>query len=101
MRYYHDHYIDDPKHDLDWRASPLLAPSLAKLPPAFVLVAGYDPLRDEGVQYAQKMTEDGSRATLVSFERQIHGFVPMGRALEEANEAVAMCADALRRGLRV
>ncbi|MFM1988668.1 MAG: hypothetical protein RJA99_1625 [Pseudomonadota bacterium] len=100
MRYYHDHYIDDPKHDLDWRASPLLAESLAGLPPALVLVAGYDPLRDEGVQYAQRLTESGCRATLVSFERMIHGFVPMGRAIDEAREAVAMCADALRRGLQ-
>jgi acetyl esterase len=100
MRYYHDHYIDDPKHDLDWRASPLLAEDLSRLPPSLVLVAGYDPLRDEGVQYAQRLSESGSRATLVSFERQIHGFVPMGRALDEANEAVAMCADALRRALR-
>lgn len=99
MRWYHDHYIDDPKHDLDWRASPLLAPDLSRLPPALVLVAGYDPLRDEGVAYAQKLTEAGSRATLVSFERQIHGFVPMGRAIDEANEAVALCAQALRRGL--
>jgi acetyl esterase len=100
MRYYHDHYIDDPKHDLDWRASPLLAESLAGLPPALVLVAGYDPLRDEGVQYAQRLSESGSRATLVSFERMIHGFVPMGRAIDEANEAVSLCAEALRRGLR-
>jgi len=100
MRYYHDHYIDDPKHDLDWRASPLLAPDLSRLPPSLVLVAGYDPLRDEGVQYAQRLSESGSRATLVSFERQIHGFVTMGRVLDEANEAVAMCADALRRALR-
>ncbi|MEI7447303.1 MAG: alpha/beta hydrolase [Burkholderiales bacterium] len=100
MRYYHDHYIDDPKHDLDWRASPLLAPDLSKLPPALVLVAGYDPLRDEGVQYAQRLTESGVRASLVSFERMIHGFVPMGRAIDEANEAVSMCADALRRGLK-
>ena len=99
MRWYHDHYIDDPKHDLDWRASPLLAPDLSRLPPALVLVAGYDPLRDEGIAYAQKLTEAGSRATLVSFERQIHGFVPMGRAIDEANDAVALCAQALRRGL--
>jgi len=100
MRYYHDHYIDDPKHDLDWRASPLLAEDLSRLAPSLVLVAGYDPLRDEGVQYAQRLSESGSRATLVSFERQIHGFVTMGRVLDEANEAVAMCADALRRALR-
>jgi acetyl esterase len=100
IRYYHDHYIDDPKHDLDWRASPLLAADLSRLPPAFVLVAGYDPLRDEGIQYAQRLTESGVRTSLVSYERQIHGFVPMGRVLDEANDAVALCADALRRGLR-
>jgi acetyl esterase len=100
IRYYHDHYIDDPKHDLDWRASPLLAADLSRLPPAFVLVAGYDPLRDEGIQYAQRRTESGVRTSLVSYERQIHGFVPMGRVLDEANDAVALCADALRRGLR-
>ncbi|HYF59216.1 MAG TPA: alpha/beta hydrolase [Burkholderiaceae bacterium] len=99
IRWFHDHYIDDPRHDLDWRASPLLAPDLSRLPPALVLVAGFDPLRDEGVEYAQALTAAGSRATLVSFERQIHGFVPMGRALDEANEAVAMCADALARAL--
>jgi acetyl esterase len=99
MRYFHDHYIDDPRHDLDWRASPLLAPDLAGLPPALVLVAGYDPLRDEGVQYAQRLTEAGNRATLASFERQIHGFVTMGRVIDEANEAVAICASALARAL--
>ena len=99
MRWYHDHYIDDARPDLDWRASPLLAEDLSRLPPAFVLVAGYDPLRDEGVQYAQRLTESGVRTSLVSFERQIHGFVPMGRAIDEANEAVALCADAVRRAL--
>jgi acetyl esterase len=99
LRWYHDHYIDDPRHDLDWRASPLLCDDLHGLPPALVLTAGFDPLRDEGIQYAQRLTEAGNRATHVSFERQIHGFVPMGRAIDEANEAVAMCAAALRRGL--
>ena len=79
--------------------SPLLAEDLSGLPPAFVLVAGYDPLRDEGVQYAQRLTESGGRATLVSFERMIHGFVPMGRAIDEANEAVAMCSAALKRAI--
>ena len=46
--YFHDHYIPDTAHDLDWRASPLLHPDLSRLPPALVLTAGYDPLRDEG-----------------------------------------------------
>jgi acetyl esterase len=99
ITYFHDHYIDDARHDLDWRASPLLAASHAGLPPAFVLTAGYDPLRDEGTAYAQKLSEAGVRASLVCFERQIHGFVTMGKVLDEANTAVRLCAAELRSAL--
>jgi acetyl esterase len=99
MDYYHDHYIADPAQDLDWRASPLLHENHAGLPPAFVLTAGYDPLRDEGVQYAQKLSEAGTRATLVSFERQVHGFITMGRVIDEANAAVQLCATQLKQAL--
>jgi acetyl esterase len=97
MDYFHDHYIDDARHDTDPRCSPLLAPSLAGLPPALVLTAGYDPLRDEALAYAARLTEAGCRATYVCFERQIHGFITMGRVLDEANTAVALCAAELRR----
>ncbi len=100
MRYFHDHYITQPEHDHDWRASPLLHANLANLPPALVLTAGYDPLRDEGLHYAQRLTEAGNRATHLSFERQIHGFILMGRVIDEANAAVAVCAAELRRELR-
>lgn len=100
ISYFHDHYIDDPKHDLDWRASPLLHADHRHLPPAFVLTAGYDPLRDEGLAYAQKLTEAGNRAALVSFERQIHGFITMGRVIDEADVAVQLCAAQLREALR-
>ena len=99
MDYYHDHYIADPAQDLDWRASPLLHASHAKLPPAFVLTAGYDPLRDEGLQYAHKLSEAGNRAALVNFERQIHGFITMGRVIDEANVAVQLCAAQLKHAL--
>lgn len=100
ITYFHDHYIDDARHDLDWRASPLLHEDHSKLPPAFVLIAGYDPLRDEGLAYAQKLTEAGSRAALVNFERQIHGFITMGRVIDEATVAVQLCAAQLREALR-
>jgi acetyl esterase len=99
MNYYRDHYINDPADHLDWRASPLVRPDLSDLPPAFVLTAGYDPLRDEGLYYAQRMSDCGSPTTYVCFERQIHGFILMGKVIDEANAAVAFCADALRRGL--
>ncbi len=99
MKYYRDHYVSDPTDHLDWRASPTLCPDLRELPPAFVLTAGYDPLRDEGLYYAQRLSDSGCAATYVCFERQIHGFVLMGKIIDEANTAVAFCAEALRRGL--
>jgi acetyl esterase len=77
----------------------LLHPKLAGLPPALVLTAGYDPLRDEGRQYADALSAAGNRAQYVCFERQIHGFITMGKVLDQANTAVALCASALRRAL--
>src|SRR6185369_8904845 len=99
ISYYHDHYIADAAHDLDWRASPLLHADLGKLPPALLLTAGYDPLRDEGLAYSQALTEAGNRVTHICFERQIHGFITMGKVIDEANAAVAICASELRRAL--
>jgi acetyl esterase len=95
--YFKGHYIADPLQNLDWRASPLLRDDLSRLPQAFVLTAGYDPLRDEGLMYSQRLSEAGNRATHICFERQIHGFITMGKVLDEANAAVALCAAELRR----
>ena len=99
MKYYREHYISDPDDHLDWRASPMVCTDLHELPPAFVLTAGYDPLRDEGLYYAQRLSEAGCATSYVCFERQIHGFILMGKVISEANTAVGFCADALRRGL--
>lgn len=99
MNYFRAHYINDPAQYKDWRSSPLLHTNLSKLPPALVLTAGYDPLRDEGAAYAEALTAAGNRASYVCFERQIHGFITMGKALDEANTAVTMCAAELRRAL--
>ncbi|MGA0572908.1 alpha/beta hydrolase [Variovorax sp. VNK109] len=101
MAYFCAHYLhDEAQHATDWRASPLLHKDHSRLPPAFVLVAGYDPLRDEGMAYAQALSAAGTPATLVSYERQMHGFITLGRVLDEANDAVHLCADQLRRAMR-
>jgi acetyl esterase len=100
IAYYRGHYIADPAQWSDWRASPLLAADHSHLPPALVLTAGFDPLRDEGRQYADALSAAGTKAQYVCFERQIHGFITMGRVIDEANTAVELCAVALRRALR-
>ena len=101
VAYFRGHYIADPAQWTDWRASPLLAPDLRGLPPALVLTAGYDPLRDEGRQYADALSTAGVPTQYVCFERQIHGFMPMGRVIDEAHTAIDLCAAVLRRALRV
>ena len=99
IAYYRGHYLPDAADWLDPRSSPLLRGDLRALPPALVVTAGYDPLRDEGLQYAQALSDAGNRVSHVCFERQIHGFITMGRVLDEANTAVALCAAELRRAL--
>jgi len=98
MTWFRDHYLDAGEHS-DWRASPLLAESHKGLPPAFVLTAGYDPLVDEGKAYADALQNAGTEVVYQCFDEQIHGFITMGKVIDQANEAVAVCANALRAGL--
>jgi acetyl esterase len=98
IAYFRGHYLD-PEQYTDWRASPLLHTDLSGLPPSLVITAGFDPLRDEGRQYADALSAAGNVAQYVCFERQIHGFITMGRMLDEANTAVGLCGVALRRAL--
>lgn len=95
IRYYRQHYCPDPAQWSDWRCSPLLHPDLSGLPEALVLTAGFDPLRDEGHQYADALSAAGNACQTLCFERQIHGFVPMTKVLREANSALGICARAL------
>jgi acetyl esterase len=103
IAYYIGHYLGDDAagraHRSDWRASPLLAADLSRLPPALVVTAGFDPLVDEGREYADALSAAGTPARAVCFERQIHGFITMGRLIDEALLAVDLCGAALRRAL--
>jgi acetyl esterase len=96
IAYFRALYIEQSAQWADWRASPLLHPDLSQLPPALVLTAGFDPLRDEGRQYADALSGAGTPCQCVCFERQIHGFITMTRVLDEARSAVALCAQWLR-----
>ncbi len=96
IEYFRGFYLPRKADWQDWRASPLLARSLAKLPPAFVLTAGYDPLIDEGKAYAERLAREGVEVSYREFSDMVHGFILMGGALDTANAAVAECCVALR-----
>jgi acetyl esterase len=88
MRWFRDHYLNDAGDIDNWRASPARAEDLSGLPPAFVLTAGADPLRDEGNEYARRLSEAGVEVAYQTYPGQFHGFVTMGKILPMANEAL-------------
>ncbi|MBM3643599.1 MAG: alpha/beta hydrolase [Alphaproteobacteria bacterium] len=71
----------------DLRLSPLLARDFKGLPPAFVLTAGFDPLRDEGRAYADRLIEAGIKTTYVNYPGTIHGFFSLTRFLKQGLKA--------------
>jgi acetyl esterase len=90
-------YLPDPRSYADWRASPLLAKSHSRLPPALVITAGYDPLLDEGRAYAEALQAAGVEVAYREYAEMVHGFLLFGGVLDTANAAVAECCAALRR----
>ncbi len=100
MRWFVGCYVGD-GDPADPRVSPLFAPRdrLAEACPALILVAEYDPLRDEGEAYASRLAEAGVGVELVRFDGQTHGFLTMGAVIPSARPAMELALDRLRRAL--
>jgi acetyl esterase len=96
IRWFRDHYLNGAADVHDWRASPARAKTLIGLPPAYVLTAGADPLRDEGDEYAKRLKEAGVPVTFRHFPGQFHGFFTMGKLLQQANVAASEIGAWLR-----
>jgi acetyl esterase len=92
-------YCPEPNQRSDPRLSPLLARDVTGLPPAYVVTAGFDPLRDEGKAYADKLDAAGVSVTYVNYPGMIHGFFSFRGLVPKAREAVAAAAAALHAGL--
>jgi acetyl esterase len=87
-------YAPDAAEDPD--VSPLRAPDLAGLPPALVICAEYDPLRDEGLSYAERLREAGVDARSGCYDGMVHGFFRWRGGVDAAHEAMEQAAAALR-----
>jgi acetyl esterase len=100
MRWFVAHYLPSSEQARDWRASPLRAPSLAGLPPALIITAGFDPLRDEGEMFAGRLRDAGNMVDYVCYGGMIHGFIGMGKLLDTAQRAITHIGDSLRQAFR-
>jgi acetyl esterase len=97
--WYVGHYIPDKSQHTDPRASPILARDLSGLPPALVLTAGFDTLRDEGRDYAEKMRAAGVDVTYVCAEGSMHGFFNTSGVMRESAAMLDLAAAHLRKAL--
>ena len=96
MEFYWDAYLGSPAEGCHPYASPLRAPDLRGLPPALVITAEFDPLRDEGEAYAARLTEAGVAARVSRWDGMIHAFFSMGAVIEETRLVRSEAARALR-----
>ncbi len=98
MDWFERHYLPPAVDRADPRVSVLRAADLSDLPPAYVVTAGFDPLRDEGEAYAEQMREAGVPVVLRRHPGLIHGFVNMTAISSTANAATLELCDAIRAG---
>ena len=96
MVWFWNHYLSGESDGANPYASPLRAASLAGLPPAMVVTAELDPLRDEGEAYAEKLRQAGVPVKLKRYDGLIHGFFSMTGVFEQAKQAVADAAAEIR-----
>jgi acetyl esterase len=99
IMWYTEQYLSGDADRTDLRASPLRAPDLAGQPPALVVTAGFDPLRDEGRAYADKLRAAGVDVVYREYPGQIHAFVSLTRAIPEGLACTREIADYLRQRL--
>ncbi|MEG0383201.1 MAG: alpha/beta hydrolase [Solibacillus sp.] len=96
MEWFARHYINTEEDKLNPYVAPLLMKNLSNLPPALVITAGYDPLHDEGVAYANRLQEAGIQVDYTCYEGMIHGFFWMAGIMDKGKQAIEQVSCYLR-----
>jgi acetyl esterase len=99
MQYFWTHYVRSPTDGAHPYCSPLLASDHTGLPPAFIVTAGFDPLRDDGAMYADKLREAGVPVKLHNYEGMIHGFLWMSAVIDQAKALLDEIGEEVRAAL--
>ena len=100
ITWYSEQYLRGEADKADLRASPLRAASLAGQPPAMIVTAGFDPLRDEGQAYAEKLRQAGVEVVYREYPGQIHAFVSLTKAIPQGMACTLEIAEYLKKRLR-
>jgi acetyl esterase len=96
--WFHRHHSASQDHSGDFRYAPLITPDLSGLAPALVIVAGFDPLRDEGIAYADRLKEAGNPVDLLAFDGMVHGFFSLSGYVDAGRIAIGEVVKSLRTG---
>jgi acetyl esterase len=101
MAWFVDHYMGSEGDRGSIAASPMLASDeqLKRMPPAIVITAQFDPLRDEGEAYGKRLVENGVSATITRYNGAFHGFFNMITILDDAQSAHAQASTLLKKYL--
>jgi acetyl esterase len=99
IQWFYSHYMPPGSDPNDERLSPIAAKDMGGLPPAYILTAGFDPLRDEAIAYAAKLKAAGVTVTHVDYPTMIHGFLTMQGWIPLAGQAIAASGKAVKDAL--
>jgi acetyl esterase len=97
MKWFWGHYLRDESDGAKPYASPLRADSFSNLPPALVITAEFDPLHDEGVAYAEKLRQAGTKVIHSDYKGMIHGFFSLAHILDQGKDLMAQICAELRK----